>query len=419
MAGVKPAFDQTRVGLTNIEPIRARQMGVIGVDSAGRVVSIDAASAGLVSWSASCIGQNWRQMFPGIESPALEFAAARRGTSRAVDVSVGDRSLRIWVHEAGDGILLVWHDRGHRSASAPPGKAADRTRYFAVRVGPGNVFTYDGFESGYERATGLRTEDTHGRTPHQLMDRNLANRVTERYASCVKSGDVIHYEEVLPMPRGIQRWKITLIPVWDPETERIHRLVGRARVIPDCQPAATGVGNLPGTLQSILNALSTQVLVLDSKGMVFAMNAAWQANATTALSLGTNYLVVSDTGDAGNPVSGEIVDGLRELLRGARDEFRVDYPLGQRWFQLRARMLDVSDDRFLVLVCEDVTEVRRCNEVLRQLPRKLIRIRDEERRKISRELHDSTAQNLVGASLATERAMRLGTKLPRKACRGA
>jgi signal transduction histidine kinase len=45
----------------------------------------------------------------------------------------------------------------------------------------------------------------------------------------------------------------------------------------------------------------------------------------------------------------------------------------------------------------------------------LIRIRDAERRKISRELHDSTAQNLVGASLATERAMRLGKNLPRKA----
>jgi signal transduction histidine kinase len=174
-------------------------------------------------------------------------------------------------------------------------------------------------------------------------------------------------------------------------------------------------GKVPPTLQAILDALRTQVLVLDANGTVFAMNAAWKANANIGLPLGTNYLAVCDTGNPGAPGSGEIAGGLRELLRGARDELRVDYQLNQHWFQLRAKMLDITDARFLVLVRDDVTEVRGYNELLRQLPRKLIRIRDAERRKISRELHDSTAQNLVGASLATERAMRLGKNLPRKA----
>ncbi|MGA8909335.1 MAG: ATP-binding protein [Acidobacteriaceae bacterium] len=358
-------------------------------------------------------------MFQGIESPALEFATAHRGATRAVDVQIGNRSLRIRVHKAEDGILLVWHDRCDPSASTQSGKAvdrkADRARYFTIRVGPGNVFTYDCFDPSYERVTGLRTEDTRGRTPHQIMNRNLADRVTECYASCVGSGKMVRYEEVLSTPRGTQRWKITLIPIWDPETGRVNRLVGRALDITKRQPAGTTVGNLPQTLQSILNALATQALVLDSQGMVFAMNTAWRANAAITLPMGTNYLAACDAGNACNPVSGEVAGGLRKLLRGVRDEFRVDYPFGQRWFQLCARMLDVSEGRFLMLICEDVTEVRRCSEVLRQLPRKLVRVRDEERRKISRELHDSTAQNLVGASLATERAMRQGSKLSRTA----
>ncbi|WP_216856415.1 sensor histidine kinase [Acidisphaera sp. S103] len=247
------------------------------------------------------------------------------------------------------------------------------------------------------------------------MTGDFANRVTEHYANCAGSGDALHYEEVLPVPREIRRLKSTLASVRQPDTGRIHRSIGRTHNVTERHPPAMGVVNVPGTLQSILNALAAQVLVLDSNGAVFAMNAAWQANATPTLPIGTNYLAACDAGNAGNPVSDETANGLRELFRGARDEFRIDYPLGQCWFQLRATMLDISDGRFLMLVCEDVTKVRRCSEVLRQLPRKLIRIRDEERRKISRELHDSTAQNLVGASLATERAMRLGTKLPRKA----
>jgi two-component system, NarL family, sensor kinase len=419
VASVIPAFNQTRIGLTKIKPLLGCRMGVIGVDAAGRILTVDASSAALLPWSASCIGQDWRWLFPQVESPALEFATAHPGKPIPIDVRVGDRNLRIRVHETEVGVLLIWHDRSDLSVPDRLAKAADRkanrTRYFAVRVGPGNVFTYDGFDSGCERATGLHTADTRGRTPHEILSRDLANRTIERYAHCVRSGNVIRYEDVLPMQRGNRRWKTTLVPVRDPDTGRIHRLVGRARDITDHAPAATGVEYLPGTLRSILNALTTQVLVLDSNGTVFALNAAWQANGATGLTPGTNYLAACDAGNAGHPASAELADRLRELLQGAPDEVRIDYPSGQRWFQLRATMLDISDGRFLVLVCEDVTEVRRCSEVLRQLPRKLIRIRDEERRKISRELHDSTAQNLVGASLATERVMRLGIKLPRKA----
>lgn len=342
-------------------------------------------------------------MFPGLEAPALAFATADLGNTRAGDVRPGDGNLRIQAHDIEDAILLIWHDRRVLSLFARPAKAADRdagrwlsdrTCYFAVSGGSGNALGADGFESNHEQTTG---------------------RVTEHYANGARSVDVLRYEEVPPVPREMRRWKATFVPVRQPDTGHIRRSIGRTLNVTEPPLPAAGVANVSDTLQSVLNALATQVLVLDSNGVVFAMNAAWQANTTPTLPIGTNYLAACDAGNAGNPVSGEIATGLRELSQGARDEFRIDYPLGQCWFQVRATKLDISNGRFLMLVCEDVTEVRRCSEVLRQLPRKLIRIRDEERRKISRELHDSTAQNLVGASLATERAMRLGTKLPRKA----
>jgi len=50
-------------------------------------------------------------------------------------------------------------------------------------------------------------------------------------------------------------------------------------------------------------------------------------------------------------------------------------------------------------ICRDVTERVRAEEKLRRLSGMLLRVQDEERRKIARDLHDSTGQNLV--ALAT------------------
>jgi signal transduction histidine kinase len=42
---------------------------------------------------------------------------------------------------------------------------------------------------------------------------------------------------------------------------------------------------------------------------------------------------------------------------------------------------------------------------------KLLRLQDDERRRIARELHDSTAQNLLGATLGIGQALRLAPRL--------
>lgn len=59
----------------------------------------------------------------------------------------------------------------------------------------------------------------------------------------------------------------------------------------------------------------------------------------------------------------------------------------------------------------DVDELKRAAEELRELTVRLLATQDEERRRIARELHDSTAQNLLGAEINIERALRLSPNI--------
>ena len=57
----------------------------------------------------------------------------------------------------------------------------------------------------------------------------------------------------------------------------------------------------------------------------------------------------------------------------------------------------------LLVVHRDVTDAERSARALRVLSRRLIRAQEAERRRIARELHDQTAQDLTAISLSLAR----------------
>ena len=105
----------------------------------------------------------------------------------------------------------------------------------------------------------------------------------------------------------------------------------------------------------------------------------------------------------------------RELEDGAVAEITLRLRLhdgSERWVQSQRRAIARNAEGLVTrLVCsaQDVTAIRESAETLRQLTHRLLTSQDDERRRITRDLHDSTAQNLLGASLAVRSAQqRLG-----------
>jgi PAS domain S-box-containing protein len=166
-------------------------------------------------------------------------------------------------------------------------------------------------------------------------------------------------------------------------------------------------------LRSTLDALSAHIAVLDHTGTIVAVNQAWRSFARASGfggrddGLGMNYLSVCDRSARASADAARTAEALRQVIGGRRSEFRMEYPCesaeGLRWFQLRVTRPQSVHTSHIVVAHEDITEVKRAQDALARLSSRLIQVQDEERRAIARELHDTTAQNLLAITLNAAR----------------
>ncbi len=130
-------------------------------------------------------------------------------------------------------------------------------------------------------------------------------------------------------------------------------------------------------IAAILGALTTHVAVLDDRGVVIAVNTAWERYASSdrsgpaSIGLGANYLTACETEAAkGSATADQLAAAIRGVLAGERQGFSLEAadrgPGEKRWFSVQITAFDGGGPRRLVVAKEDVTERRRAEEALRQ-----------------------------------------------------
>src|SRR5450631_638952 len=173
--------------------------------------------------------------------------------------------------------------------------------------------------------------------------------------------------------------------------------------------------------RGILDSLLSQILLVDGKGVILAVNKAWESfeharrpDASEGLSTGANYLdALRKADEHGDEYAGALAEGLRTVIAREKKLFSMEYQVttgsGTRWYVARATPLE-GNDQATVISHRDVSDrmmshvaIEDANKRLRNLSKRMLAIQEEERRAISRELHDDIGQTLAALKIGLHR----------------
>jgi PAS domain S-box-containing protein len=140
--------------------------------------------------------------------------------------------------------------------------------------------------------------------------------------------------------------------------------------------AASTVGLVP-PLESVINALSAHVAILDNNARILLVNAAWHRFAEQNgfqqphHGVGGNYLEVCDLARGGSADGADrVAEGIRQLMRQRNGAFQCDYACHsnteQRWFHLSATSFSEAGTFYILLAHENISALKAAEQALRE-----------------------------------------------------
>jgi signal transduction histidine kinase len=127
------------------------------------------------------------------------------------------------------------------------------------------------------------------------------------------------------------------------------------------------------------DSLPAHIAILDQAGNIIAVNRAWRQFAdqngllTPNYGVGTNYLeaIQPSRNTSGEDDAAAIYRGIRDVMYGARDAFRYEYPCistgGVVWYMVRVTPFASDDHGGVVVAHEDITERKNAENDQRRL----------------------------------------------------
>lgn len=159
----------------------------------------------------------------------------------------------------------------------------------------------------------------------------------------------------------------------------------------------------------VLNSLTANIAVLDSRGVIIAVNGAWKRFARendgdgATFYVGTNYLMICEDAArrGGEETAVAALRGIQEVMRGEREDFTLEYPCHspteERWFLLRVTRFSRQAAARFVVAHENITVRKRVEEELRRAKQAIELANRELQEALSREQVWARVDALTGA----------------------
>ena len=160
--------------------------------------------------------------------------------------------------------------------------------------------------------------------------------------------------------------------------------------------------------QQIIDGLSEQIALVDDRWEILSVNQAWASTAKSygyELAPGDNYLTFCEArARDGHKATAMAAKGIRAMEQNGERSFRFVYSgngaFEGRSFQLCISRFDVGDTTYATVTRYDVSELVNLRHLREDFASSVIASQDQERRRIAREVHDSTMQLLASLGLS-------------------
>jgi signal transduction histidine kinase len=169
---------------------------------------------------------------------------------------------------------------------------------------------------------------------------------------------------------------------------------------------STGEGVMSGAVEG-----PAEIVLLDNRGVIVAVNAAWRAKVVAVglevanAGVGALYTDVARTA-LKHVDTAKFRRELGKLLSGRilqlEDTYSLDAPNGPELRQVQITPLRMGDAVCFAAIHEDLTERARVLAALHQTSDQLLHAQEKERQRIAIELHDSMSQHLAGLVMGVQ-----------------
>ena len=168
-------------------------------------------------------------------------------------------------------------------------------------------------------------------------------------------------------------------------------------------------------IQPFIDGLAEQAAFISKDGIILAVNQQWrrqvERQARSGLHISRDYdAYLSELVAGGDERVRPILQAFRDIRTGARTGFECLYkgsgPFSGYDFRVVITAIQIHDERYILVTVHDVTEIASLKRQKRRLGSQLLHAQEAERRRLARDLHDSTAQTLVALQLSIGRLSR-------------
>ncbi|MDB5004559.1 MAG: hypothetical protein JWQ34_2784 [Mucilaginibacter sp.] len=145
------------------------------------------------------------------------------------------------------------------------------------------------------------------------------------------------------------------------------RLKGFTQDITETKIAEEKIKEVTETQAAILNALPPNIVLINAKCKIVAVNESWKKLALfnnlgiPNYGVGYNYLTLSEKATGINKTdNSKIEQGIKEVIRGSNKEFTLEYPVlgGKEWFMIVVAPLADKSHKGAVILHINITDRR-------------------------------------------------------------